>query len=104
MPTDTRRFEFDFEERYRKPLGILGLSWIAVKARLGALPSGVTWTQILGAGCLAGIGFTMSLFISDLAFADEGVITSAKLGILVASLVSAVIGAVILVRTLPKQG
>jgi len=87
-----------------KPLGILGLSWIAVKARLGALPSGVTWTQILGAGCLAGIGFTMSLFISDLAFADEGVITSAKLGILVASLVSAVIGAVILVRTLPKQG
>ncbi|MEX1311361.1 MAG: Na+/H+ antiporter NhaA [Candidatus Sulfomarinibacteraceae bacterium] len=86
-----------------KPLGILALAWIAVTARLCRLPSGVTWSQVFGVGCLAGIGFTMSLFITDLAFDDEAVIASAKLGILVASLLSAVIGGLILVRSLPRD-
>lgn len=86
-----------------KPLGILALAWIAVTARLCRLPTGVTWPQVFGVGCLAGIGFTMSLFITDLAFDDEAVIDSAKLGILVASLLSAVVGAAILSRSLPRD-
>jgi NhaA family Na+:H+ antiporter len=84
-----------------KPLGILGMAWIAVTARLCRLPAGVTWSQVVGVGCLAGIGFTMSLFITELAFADPAVIASAKLGILIASLLSAIVGAVILLRSLP---
>ena len=62
----------------------------------------MTWGQVVGAGCLAGIGFTMSLFISDLAFADENLIATAKVGILAASLTSGILGFVILSRSLPK--
>jgi NhaA family Na+:H+ antiporter len=84
-----------------KPLGILATAWFAVTARLCRLPKGVTWSQVVGVGCLAGIGFTMSLFVTELAFTDEAVIAAAKLGILIASLLSAIIGAAILVRSLP---
>jgi NhaA family Na+:H+ antiporter len=86
-----------------KPLGIALLSWLAVKSGKGALPKGVTWGQVAGAGCLAGIGFTMSLFISDLAFNDETLIATAKIGILAASLTSGVLGFVLLSRSLPKE-
>jgi NhaA family Na+:H+ antiporter len=85
-----------------KPIGIAALSWLAVKSGRGALPEGVTWGQVTGAGCLAGIGFTMSLFISDLAFDNANLIATAKVGILAASLASGIIGFVILSRTLPK--
>jgi NhaA family Na+:H+ antiporter len=85
-----------------KPLGISFFSWLAVKSGRGALPEGVTWGQVAGAGCLAGIGFTMSLFITDLAFDNESLIATAKVGILAASLVSGIIGYVVLSRTLPK--
>jgi len=85
-----------------KPVGIGLLSWLAVKSGRGALPEGVTWAQVFGAGCLAGIGFTMSLFISDLAFNNETLIATAKIGILAASLASGVLGFVILSRSLPK--
>ncbi len=85
-----------------KPLGIGFLSWIAVKSGRGALPKGVNWGQVAGAGCLAGIGFTMSLFITDLAFDDETLIATAKVGILAASLMSGIVGYVLLSRTLPK--
>jgi NhaA family Na+:H+ antiporter len=85
-----------------KPLGISLLSWLAVRTGGSALPEGVTWGQIAGAGCLAGIGFTMSLFISDLAFDDEMLIATAKVGILAASLASGILGFVILSRSLPK--
>ena len=85
-----------------KPLGIAALSWLAVKSGRGALPEGVTWGQIAGVGCLAGIGFTMSLFITDLAFDNETLIATAKVGILAASLVSGILGYVILSKTLPK--
>jgi NhaA family Na+:H+ antiporter len=63
----------------------------------------VTWTQVAGAGCLAGIGFTMSLFISDLAFDDPALIATAKVGILAASMVSGILGCVLLSRSLPKS-
>lgn len=85
-----------------KPVGIGFLSWLAVKSGRGALPKGVTWAQVFGAGCLAGIGFTMSLFISDLAFDNESLIATAKIGIIAASLMSGVLGFVILSRALPK--
>jgi NhaA family Na+:H+ antiporter len=75
-----------------KQLGILGFVWVAVKTRLVELPAGIGWRQIHGVGCLAGIGFTMSLFIAGLAFAEEQFLTVAKMGILAASLVSGVVG------------
>lgn len=85
-----------------KPLGIALMSWLAVKSGRGALPKGVTWAQVTGAGCLAGIGFTMSLFITDLAFNDEALMATAKIGILAASLASGVVGYLLLSRALPK--
>ncbi len=86
-----------------KPIGITLMAWLAVKSKLGNLPQGVTWMQVLGAGCLAGIGFTMSLFIADLAWADEALIANAKIGILAASLVSGILGFALLSRSLPKK-
>jgi NhaA family Na+:H+ antiporter len=87
-----------------KPLGIYGLSRLATRWTRGSLPAGVTWAQIFGASCLAGIGFTMSLFITGLAFTDnEALIANAKVGILAASLLSGVIGSAILSQALPKK-
>jgi NhaA family Na+:H+ antiporter len=73
--------------------GISLFCWIAVRARLAQLPTGVSWPQLLGAAWLAGIGFTMSLFVSQLAFKDASLVEQARLGILVASAISAVVGA-----------
>jgi len=87
-----------------KPIGITLMAWLAVKSGMGNLPEGVTWAQVVGAGCLAGIGFTMSLFIADLAWNDPALIANAKIGILAASLLSGIIGYVILSRALPKKG
>ncbi len=86
-----------------KPLGILLASWLAVRSGRASLPAGVSWGQVIGAGCLAGIGFTMSLFITDLAFDSLALETSAKIGILGASLLSAIGGAAILHRSLPAR-
>ncbi len=85
-----------------KQLGITLLSWIAIKSGKAVLPQGVTWGQLWGAGCLAGVGFTMSLFVSDLAFDDAGIIASAKVGILAASLLSGIVGYVVLNKSLPQ--
>ena len=80
-----------------KPVGVLGLAWVAVKTGMASLPEGVTWKQMLGVGFLTGIGFTMSIFIANLAFAgNPELLDSAKLGILVASLVSGVTGYILL--------
>jgi len=86
-----------------KPVGIGLLSWLAVKSGRGALPERVTWAQVFGAGCLAGIGFTMSLFITDLAFDNEALIATAKIGILAASLASGILGFIVLSKSLPKE-
>ncbi|HQP43039.1 MAG TPA: Na+/H+ antiporter NhaA, partial [Thermoanaerobaculales bacterium] len=86
-----------------KPAGIYGLSRLAVRLTGASLPDGVAWRHILGAGCLAGIGFTMSLFITGLAFPDEALVAEAKIGILAASLVSGIIGSTILGLTLPSK-
>jgi len=84
-----------------KQIGILGFSWLATRSGLADLPDGVDWPQIWGVACLAGVGFTMSLFITELAFDDPAPIATAKLGILGASLLSGAIGYWILGRSLP---
>jgi len=76
-----------------KPIGVLAASWICVKLGIGELPAGVRWRHIHGAGWLAGIGFTMALFIANLGFnASATSLDAAKLGILAASVVAGVIG------------
>ncbi len=75
-----------------KFVGISLASWLAIKLKIGRMPSGVRFSHLLGASWLAGIGFTMSLFISDLAFSDRLMVEEAKLGILLASLTAACIG------------
>jgi NhaA family Na+:H+ antiporter len=74
-----------------KPIGIVAGVWLAVRAG-ASLPPGVTWPGLLGAGLLAGIGFTVSLLITDLAFTEEGPQTMAKLAIMAASLVGGGLG------------
>lgn len=78
-----------------KPLGVFLLSFIAVKTGLAQLPAGVTWRGILGVGLLAGIGFTMSLFIAGLSFEGD-LYNQARLGIIVGSLISASLGITLL--------
>ena len=82
---------------FGKPLGILAGSWLAIKLRLATAPFGVTWTQFVGVGLLAGIGFTMSLFIAQLAFDQPELLDIAKLGILGGSLISGTAGFLLLV-------
>jgi len=83
-----------------KPLGITLFSWLAIKSGLAQLPRGVNWGMLVGGGFLAGIGFTMALFIAGLALPEE-MLPTAKIGILAGSLASATIGIVILLMTLP---
>ena len=73
-----------------------------MRARLASLPEDINWGHIHGAGWLAGIGFTMSLFVGGLAFSDEALLTMAKLGILTASVLAGLIGSALLLRT-PKR-
>jgi len=75
-----------------KPIGVMCASWIAVRAGVAALPAGVRWSGVFVVGLLAGIGFTMALFIATLAFPPGPLIEVAKLGIMLASLVAGVIG------------
>lgn len=82
-----------------KPLGILLISWLLVKLRWAKLGAFVTWRHMVGASFLAGVGFTMSLFINELAFRDPIFRQEAKMGILIASLLAGAIGYVILRRT-----
>jgi NhaA family Na+:H+ antiporter len=79
-----------------KPAGILLLSWLAITLGLAMLPEDVNWRHMAGGGFLAGIGFTMALFIAGLAFDDETLLRPAKVGILLGSIASAGIGMVIL--------
>lgn len=81
-----------------KPIGITFASWLAVRSGVASLPAGVTWSHIHGAGWLGGIGFTMSLFVAGLAFAEEPQLTTAKLGILFASLCAGITGSMLLLR------
>lgn len=80
-----------------KALGITGATWLAVRTGLGRLPPGATWRQVFGVATVAGIGFTVSLFIAGLAFTPGSAIEdSAKVGILLASTAAAVLGTLVL--------
>jgi NhaA family Na+:H+ antiporter len=78
-----------------KPVGVLAFSWVAVRSGIAIRPPDLDWTLVAGGGLLAGIGFTMALFIANLAFSPV-LIGEAKLGIFAASLVSAVAGLLLL--------
>ncbi|HEX6315330.1 MAG TPA: Na+/H+ antiporter NhaA [Gemmatimonadaceae bacterium] len=81
-----------------KPVGVIGFSWLAIRMGVARMPAQVTWRHLQGAACLAGIGFTMSLFVASLAFEEGGVLVAAKVGILAASVVAAVVGWQLLTR------
>jgi len=85
-----------------KQIGIVGATWLAVRSGHTALPEGVTWGQIWGTACLAGVGFTMAIFIDQLAFDSDVLIDQAKVAILLASVTSGVFGYFVLHRVLPK--
>ena len=86
-----------------KQIGIFSFSYLAVKLKLADVPAGVNWTKIYAASILAGIGFTMSLFIANLAFSSAELLNISKVGILTGSLLSGIIGFVILKSALHKK-
>ncbi|EKD30978.1 MAG: hypothetical protein ACD_77C00438G0015 [uncultured bacterium] len=77
---------------FGKPLGIFFASWLAVKLKIAELPAEMKWSQIFSVGIIAGIGFTMSIFIDNLAFTDPAIIDTGKVTILGTSFIAAVIG------------
>jgi NhaA family Na+:H+ antiporter len=85
-----------------KPVGIIAFSWVAVRLGLKSLPQGLRWSMLCGGACLAGIGFTMAMFISELAL-DGGALDAAKVGVLGASAISALLGMTILIAFSSKQ-
>jgi len=86
-----------------KPIGIALFSYAACRFRIAALPAGVAWNQIWATGLLAGIGFTVALFVTNLAFEEAVLIDGAKLGILIGSLVATLGGACCLAKVLPRE-
>jgi NhaA family Na+:H+ antiporter len=85
-----------------KPIGLFGSAWLFVRLGVVSLPAGITWRYMMGLALLGGIGFTMSLFIATLAFGDNSLLETAKLGILGASLVAGVAGFMLL-RSIPTR-
>jgi NhaA family Na+:H+ antiporter len=88
---------------FGKQIGIFLLSWLAVKVRAASLPDGVSWMKLYGAALLCGIGFTMSLFIASLAFEGGGYAGLERLGILLGTLVSGVVGYAVLKLALVRS-
>ncbi len=87
-----------------KQLGIFSLCWLAVKMNMTKLPKGMSWTSLYGTAVLCGVGFTMSLFIGSLAFEENGAIAifDERLGIILGSLASGILGYLVLNKSLPK--
>jgi len=85
-----------------KQIGVFGMTWLMVKAGFTQLPHGVTWRHIYGVACLAGIGFTMSLFIGGLSFDSPELLNQTRLGVLTGSIISGVLGYVLL-KTAPAK-
>jgi NhaA family Na+:H+ antiporter len=82
-----------------KVAGITAAVWMAVRVGLADRPEGATWGRLAGVATVAGIGFTVPLFVADLAFPDGRLLAPVKLGLLGASVVSGVAGSLVLVRT-----
>jgi NhaA family Na+:H+ antiporter len=79
-----------------KSIGIVTAAWVAVQSGIAVKPDAYSWRQLIGAGALGGIGFTMSLFIAGLAFPDPANFAAAKIAIFIASLIAALFGTAIL--------
>lgn len=75
-----------------KPLGIIGISWLTIRMGWATLPNQTSWMQLIGVAFLGGVGFTMSLFITELAFTSSEIVIQAKVGILLASLFAGIAG------------
>jgi Na+:H+ antiporter, NhaA family len=82
-----------------KTVGVTAFTWVATRTGITRLPDGVRWSHLLGVAALAGIGFTVSLFITSLAFQTPAVQDAAKVGILAASLLAGLVGALLLARS-----
>ena len=87
---------------FGKPLGIFLFSYLAALLKISSLPANLKWSHIFGAGMLGGIGFTMSIFITLLAFEDTSLIDASKLSVLLGSLLAAIAGVLWLKKKLPK--
>jgi NhaA family Na+:H+ antiporter len=91
-----------------KPVGLALAAWLAVRFRIALKPAEYSWRQLCGAGILAGIGFTMSLFIAGEAFPNPADFAAAKIAIFIASLVAGILGAAVLWKrrttTHPQRG
>ena len=86
-----------------KFIGIYLFTWLAIKSRLSALANGMTWSNLAGISLLGGIGFTVSLFIANLSFGDDIIMLSqAKLGVLLGTVIAGILGCVVLYFTLPR--
>jgi len=81
-----------------KPIGIFGFTYLATKLKFVNKPDDISWSEIMAVGFLGGIGFTMSIFITQLAFLDAGVISAVKLGIFFASFIAGVIGVLLILN------
>jgi NhaA family Na+:H+ antiporter len=81
-----------------KPIGIVGFVWLATKLKVVELPEGMSFGQVLSVGFLAGIGFTMSIFIAHLAFVNEAMIASAKIAVLGTSFIAAILGVLLILK------
>jgi NhaA family Na+:H+ antiporter len=91
-----------------KFVGVFSFSWLAIRLKIVALPTGATWKSFASVCVICGIGFTVSMFIADLSYAGlgaggEAMLSQAKLGVLLGSVLSAIIGAVLLGKTLPQE-
>lgn len=85
-----------------KQLGVFGITYLMVKSGLARMPDGANWAHIYGVACLAGIGFTMSLFIGSLSFEDAALMNQVRLGVLSGSAVSAILGYAVLIMASKK--
>lgn len=91
-----------------KFVGVFSFSWLAIRLKFVSLPTGTTWKSFASVCVICGIGFTVSMFIADLSYAGLGVdgevmLGQAKLGVLIGSVISAILGAILLNKTLPKK-
>ncbi len=81
-----------------KPIGIFGFTYLATKLKIVKKPDNISWAEVVAVGFLGGIGFTMSIFITHLAFLDENIIAAVKLGVFAASFVAAIIGVLLILK------
>ena len=81
-----------------KPIGIVAFTYLAQKLKIVKKPDDLGWDEVIAVGFLGGIGFTMSIFITQLAFMDQGVVAAVKLGIFFASFIAGILGVVLILK------